>query len=246
MTSGTCIPTFSSQVLKRLYLFYLCDSLHPNVGQSLLQLSPSLHISDTRTRNPANSSILPLCPTIQGWLTGRCPIENFSCFSFFTLDLVTYFLSSCPLEWEWVGIRMSLSLPAFFYHFLRLSKTFCFLVTDWRWRGWDIWWPDECCSQNAAVIKEVELETAKGEVSMDPREEPLRSLREHLAWTLFVWSNKIDSCVLSRAETLLAIMTSSCRTDLKCFGQLALVSACMVKVGSPSSVQDPKDWITAQ
>jgi len=177
MTSGTCIPTFSSQVLKRLYLFYLCDSLHPNVGQSLLQLSPSLHISDTRTRNPANSSILPLCPTIQGWLTGRCPIENFSCFSFFTLDLVTSFLSSCPLEWEWVGIRMSLSLPAFFYHFLRLSKTFCFLVTDWRWRGWDIWWPDECCSQNAAVIKEVELETAKGEVSMDPREERLRSLK---------------------------------------------------------------------
>ena len=31
---------------------------------------------------------------------------------------------------------------------------------------------------------------------------------------------------------------NSCRADVKSFGQLALVSACMVKGGNPLSVQD--------
>lgn len=152
---GTYIPTFSCQTRKQLCIFHFCDSLHLNVRKSLLQLSSSLTSLIRHNQKPKSSFPLTLCSNIQGLFTSSCPLENFSCFSYFTPDLFPKSPSSCPLGLEFF-------LPAFL-QFHRLSKTFCFLVADWRWRGWFVWWPDECCSQNPAVMTAVELQMVEGE-----------------------------------------------------------------------------------
>lgn len=156
--SGTCIPTFSSQVRKRLYVCHFCGSFHPNVRKSLLQLSPSLHMSDTLTRNQT----LPLFHCAQIFKINS-PVDVHSKTSTATRPR-SQFPFFLPLVVRRGVKKNSFIFTCSFTIFLRLSKTFCFLVTDWRWRGWIIWWPDECCSQNAAVITKVELETVEREV----------------------------------------------------------------------------------